>query len=130
MDKRNSGVTLRTEDGCIRLNTGEWVKPRNEVHKLDINNNLVEFIVSDMFIVKMDADDYFKFSIWRHCLEFGHSDLNRGVVGMDDGLMHRSVPAMIMNTDASKRVGYRSKCKNAKFDLRKSNLYIKGQYKD
>ena len=126
MDKRNINIKLM-EDGRIRLNNNNYVNPKNKVYTLDVDDNLVEFLVSGMYIVKMDVDDYFKLSIWNNRLEFGHADISKGVVAMDDGFKHRSVPALIMNADENQRVGYRAKCNRARFDLRKSNLYIKGK---
>lgn len=126
MDKRNNGIELM-EDGSIRLNNGKLVTPCNEVYKLSIKENLVEILVSEIFHVKLDADDYFTYSLWNHCLEFGHMDINKGVVAMDTGYMHKSVPALIMHAEPGQKVGYRDKGRKTKFDLRKSNLYIKGK---
>lgn len=126
MDKRNNGIELM-DDGRIRLNNGKLATPFNKVYKLSIEENLVEILVSEIFHVKLDADDYFTYSLWNHCLEFGHLDINKGVVAMDTGYMHKSVPALIMHTKPGQRVGYRGKGRQARFDLRKSNLYIKGK---
>jgi hypothetical protein len=123
MDKQIKSIKL-LEDGRIRLKTGKVVKPCNKVYTLDIDNNLVEILVSRKFMTTIDADDYFENSFWAHTLEMGHADIRKGVVAFDNGFTHKSAAAQILHTEEGQKVGYRD---GNKFNLRKSNLYIKGK---
>ena len=123
MDKQINGIKL-LEDGRIRLKTGKIVEPCNEVYVLDVENNRTVLRVSRKFFVELDTDDYFEHTFWAHTLEMGHADIRKGVVAFDNGYTHRSVAAKIMGTTASQKVGYKD---GNKFNLRKSNLYIKGR---
>jgi hypothetical protein len=121
MDKQTKNIKL-LENGDIRLKTGRVVTPCNKVYTLDLNT--VELRASNKFVVAINTEDYFNYALWANCLEMGHADIRKGVVGIDTGYTHKSVAALIMHTDKDQKVGYKD---GNKFNLRKSNLYIKGE---
>ena len=121
MDKQIVNLKL-LDNGDICLKTKRVVTPYNKVYSLDANT--VEFRVSNKFVVTMNTEDYLNYAFWANCLEMGHADIRKGVVAVDTGYTHKSVAAMIMQTKDGQKVGYRD---GNKFNLTRSNLYIKGQ---
>jgi hypothetical protein len=121
MDKQISNIKLM-DNGDIRLKTRRTVTPCNKVYTLD--TNFVELRVSNKFVVTMNTEDYLNYALWANCLEMGHADISKGVVAVDTGFTHKSVAAMIMQTKKGQKVGYKD---GNKFNLVRSNLYIKGE---
>jgi hypothetical protein len=124
MDKQISNIKL-LDNGDIRLKTRRTVTPYNEV--LSLNTDCVRINISDKYVVTMDTEDYFNLVLWANRLEMGHADIRKGVVAVDTGYTHKSVPALIMQTKRGQRVSYRD---GNRFNLRKSNLYIIGEPDD
>lgn len=121
MDKQISNIELLS-NGDIRLKTRRVVTPCNRV--LNLNTNIAEILVSNKYFVTINTEDYFNCSLWANTVEMGHADIRRGVVAVDTGFTHKSVAAMIMQTKKGQKVGYRD---GNKFNLVRSNLYIKGE---
>lgn len=120
MDKKIENIAL-LEDGMLRLKTGRIVKPENEI--LRIKNGVIHFIMNRNRVCVIDIEDYFKWSLWAHRVTFSHLDTNVGVVAYDNGYEHRSLPALIMQTNPGQKVGY---VDGNHCNIRKENLFIKG----
>lgn len=121
MDRQIFNIKL-LGNGDIQFKTGRTETPYNRV--LSLNPKEVELIVNGKYLVTIDTDDYFNHSFWANRLDMEHADIRKGVVAVDTGFTHKSVPALIMRTRRGQKVGYRD---GNKFNLRKSNLYIKGE---
>ena len=121
MDRQIFNIKL-LGNGDIQFKTGRTETPYNRV--LSLNPKEVELIVNGKYLVTIDTDDYFNHSLWANRLDMEHADIRKGVVAVDTGFTHKSVPALIMRTRRGQKVGYRD---GNKFNLRKSNLYIKGE---
>lgn len=121
MDRQIFNIKL-LGNGDIQFKTGRTETPYNRV--LSLNPKEVELIVNGKYLVTIDTDDYFNHSLWANRLDMEHADIRKGVVAVDTGFTHKSVPALIMKTRRGQKVGYRD---GNKFNLRKSNLYIKGE---
>jgi hypothetical protein len=121
MDRQIFNIKL-LGNGDIQFKTGRTETPYNRV--LSLNPKEVELIVNGKYLVTIDTDDYFNHSLWANRLDMEHADIRKGVVAVDTGFTHKSVPALIMRTKRGQKVGYRD---GNKFNLRKSNLYIKGE---
>lgn len=121
MDRQIFNIKL-LGNGDIQFKTGRTETPYNRVLSLDPRE--VELVVNGKYLVTIDTDDYFNHSLWANRLDMEHADVRKGVVAVDTGFTHKSVPALIMKTKRGQRVGYRD---GNKFNLRKSNLYVKGE---
>lgn len=121
MDRQIFNIKL-LGNGDIQFKTGRTETPYNRV--LSLNPKEVELIVNGKYLVTIDTDDYFNHSLWANRLDMEHADIRKGVVAVDTGFTHKSVPALIVRTRRGQKVGYRD---GNKFNLRKSNLYIKGE---
>lgn len=121
MDKRNDGIT-KVSDYIIQLNDGRRETTRNRV--ITLNDDFVEIIVSKKYLVTIDTEYYCNNMLWANRLDMGHADIRKGVVSMQTGYAHLSVPAKIMNTQDGQKVSYKD---GNRFNLRKSNLYIRGK---
>ena len=120
MDKQINNIKLLST-GEIQFKTGRTEMPYNRV--VTINTDYVEVIASNKYLVTIDTEDYFNLALWANRLDMGHADIRKGVVSVDTGFTHKSVPALIMQTSQGQKVGYRD---GNRFNLRKNNLYIKG----
>lgn len=121
MDRQIFNIKL-LGNGDIRFKTGRTETPYNRV--LSLNPKEVELIVNGKYLVTIDTDDYFNHSLWANRLDMEHADIRKGVVAVDTGFTHKSVPALIMRTRRGQRVGYKD---GNRFNLRHSNLYIIGE---
>lgn len=121
MDRQIFNIKL-LGNGDIQFKTGRTETPYNRV--LSLNPKEVELVVNGKYLVTINTDDYFNHSLWANRLDMEHADIRKGVVAVDTGFTHKSVPALIMRTRRGQKVGYRD---GNKFNLRKSNLYIKGE---
>lgn len=121
MDRQIFNIKL-LDNGDIQFKTGRTETPYNRV--LSLNPKEVELIVNGKYLVTIDTEDYFNHALWANRLDMEHADIRKGVVAVDTGFTHKSVPALIMRTRRGQKVGYRD---GNKFNLRKSNLYIKGE---
>lgn len=124
MDKQTTNIKL-LPNGDIQFKTGRVETPRNKVYEL--NTDFVEIKVSNKYLVTIDTEDYFEHALWANRLDMGHADIRKGVVSVDNGFAHRSVPAVIMQTKPGQKVSYKD---GNRFNLRKSNLYILGDNKE
>ena len=120
MDKQINNIML-LENGDIRFKTGRVETPRNRV--ISLNTDCIEIILNDKYLATIDTEDYFNNSLWANNMRIEHADIRKGVVSMDTGFTHKSVPALIMQTTKGQKVSYRD---GNRFNLRKSNLYIVG----
>ena len=123
MDKQISNIKLLST-GEIQFKTGRTEMPYNRV--VTLNSDYVEIIVSNKYLVILDTEDYFNLTLWANRLDMGHADIRKGVISVDTGFTHKSVPALIMHTDKGQKVSYKD---DNRFNLRKSNLYIIGDHK-
>lgn len=121
MDKQIVNIKL-LDNGDIQFKTNRRETPYNRV--LTLNSNYVELVVNSKHLVSIDAEDYFNHALWANRLDMEHADIRKGVVAVDTGYTHKSVPALIMHTIPGQKVGYKD---GNRFNLRKNNLYIKGQ---
>ena len=120
MDKQISNIKL-LNNGDIQFKTGRVETPCNRV--VSLNSDCVEIILNGKYLTAIDTEDYFKYSLWANQLRIEHADIRRGVVSIDTGFTHKSVPALIMQTTKGQKVSYLD---NNRFNLRKNNLYIIG----
>lgn len=120
MDKQISNIKLLA-DGSIQFKTGKLVVPCNRV--IALTKQYVEVVVNSKYLTTFDTDSYFNNALWANRLTMDHADIRSGVVAVDTGFTHKSVPALIMQTKRGQKVGYLD---GNRFNLRKSNLYIKG----
>lgn len=120
MDKQIFNIKL-LKNGNIRFKTGRIEKPYNRV--LSLTSDCVELVINGKYIATIDTEDYFNYSFWANRLNMEHADIRRGVVAVDTGYTHKSVPALLMQTEKGQRVSYLD---GNRFNLRKSNLYIIG----
>ena len=121
MDKQIFNIKLLS-DGNIQFKTSKSATPCNRVITLD--KDYVEIVVNGKYLAKLDTEDYFNHALWANRLHMDHADIRSGVVAVDTGFTHKSVPALIMQTNRGQKVGY---IDGNRFNLRKSNLYIKGE---
>lgn len=121
MDKQTFNIKL-LPNGDIYFKTGRSETPYNRVVSLD--REYVELIINGKYLTTIDTDDYFNHALWANRLDMEHADPRKGVVAVDTGFTHKSVPALIMQTKRGQKVSYRD---SNRFNLRKSNLYIKGE---
>ena len=119
MDKQIINIKLLA-NGDIRLKN-RTETPYNRV--ITFTTEYVEIIVNGKYLTTIDTDDYCNYSLWANRLDMEHADIRRGVIAVDTGYTHKSVPALIMQTKPGQKVGYKD---GNRFNLRKSNLYIKG----
>lgn len=119
MDKQIINIKLLA-NGDIRLKN-RTETPYNRV--ITLTPEYVEIIVNGKYLATIDTEDYCNYSFWANRLDMEHADIRKGVIAVDTGYMHKSVPALIMQTKQGQKVGYRD---GNRFNLRKSNLYIKG----
>lgn len=124
MDKQIINIKL-LPSGDIQLKTGRIETPYNRV--LTLTAEYAEILVNGIYLTTIDTEDYFNHALWANRLNMEHADIRKGVVAVDTGFTHKSVPALIMQTKPGQKVGYLD---NNKFNLRKSNLYIKGEHKE
>jgi hypothetical protein len=124
MDKQICNIKLMN-NGDIQLKTNRKETPHNRV--ISMNATSVELIVNGTYLTCIDTEDYLNHSLWATTLTMEHADVRRGVVAIDTGYTHKSVPALIMGTKKGQRVSYRD---GNHFNLRKSNLYIVGESKE
>ena len=120
MDKQISNIKLLA-DGNIQFKTRKIATPCNRV--ITLTEDVVELIANGKYLVQLDAEEYFNHAFWANRLHMDHMDINSGVIAVDTGFTHKSVPALIMQTKRGQKVSYRD---GNRFNLRKSNLYIKG----
>lgn len=120
MDKQRENITF-FDDGTIRLKTGRRVPTENEVIRYKDGLIWVQLAKRRVFVI--DAEDYFRLSLWAHPIYFSHANVNVGAPAYDNGYEHRAIPALIMNTLPGQKVGYRD---GNHLNLSKDNLYIKG----
>jgi hypothetical protein len=121
MDKQIVNIKL-LPNGDVRDKTGRVTTPRNRV--ISLNTEYVELIINGKYLTTIDTEDYLNYSLRSNRMWMEHADIRKGVVAVDTGYTHKSVPALIMGTTRGQRVGYRD---GNHFNLRKSNLYIKGK---
>ena len=126
MKTKENAITLQ-ENGDIKFGTKRIETPANTV--TSINKGVITFLINnDKAEVSMDLADYCGQVAWANRIVFDHGFIpgespRIGVVAFDNGWEHKSLPAAIMQTHTGQRVGYRD---GNKFNLRRSNLYIKG----
>ena len=120
MDKQTENIVF-FDDSKLRLKTGRIVETENEV--VGYKNGVVYVKLNRNIICSVNAEDYFRYSLWAHRICFSHADANVGVVAYDNGYDHRSLPALIMQTEPGQKVGYRN---GNHCDICRENLYIKG----
>ena len=120
MDKQIINIRL-LDNGDIQLKN-RIETPYNRV--ITLNAEYVEIVVNGKYLTTIDTDDYCNYSLWANRLGMEHADIRRGVIAVDTGYTHKSVPALIMQTKPGQRVSYRD---GNRFNLRKSNLYIIGE---
>jgi hypothetical protein len=120
MDKQIFNIKLLS-NGDIKFKTGRIETPCNRV--ISLNANTVEVIINRKYLATIDTSDYFNHALWANRLDMEHADVRRGVVAVDTGFTHKSVPALIMQTKRGQKVSYLD---GNRFNLRKSNLYIRG----
>ncbi len=120
MDKQIMNIKL-LNNGDIQLKN-RTETPYNRV--ITLTAERVEIVVNGKYLTTIDTDDYCNYSLWANRLDMEHADIRRGVIAVDTGYTHKSVPALIMQTKRGQRVGYHD---GNRFNLRKSNLYIKGE---
>ena len=121
MDKQIINIKL-LDNGDIQFKTSRKETPYNRV--ISLNADAVELIVNGKYLTTIDTEDYFNYALWSNPLHMEHADVRRGVVAVENGYSHKSVPALIMQTKPGQKVGYRD---GNRFNLRKENLYIKGE---
>jgi hypothetical protein len=124
MDKQTINIKL-FDNGDIQFKTGRTETPYNRV--ISLNVDYVELIVNNKHLVTIDTDDYFKFALWANPIHMEHADIRKGVIAVENGFSHKSVPALIMQAKPGQKVGYLD---NNRFNLKKSNLFIKGSFKE
>lgn len=124
MDKQIFNIKL-LDNGDIQFKTGRAETPYNRV--LSLTSEYVELVVNSKYITTIDTENYFNHALWANRLDMEHADIRRGVVAVDTGYTHKSVPALIMQTKRGQRVSYRD---GNRFNLRKNNLYIIGEPDD
>lgn len=120
MDKQIINIKLLA-NGDIQFKTSRKETPYNRV--ITLNAEYVEAVVNEGLIVTFDTEDYFKYALWANPLHMDHSDIRRGVIAVENGYTHKSVAALIMQTERGQRVSYRD---GNRRNLKKSNLYIVG----
>lgn len=120
MDKQIINIKL-FNNGDIQFKTGRTETPHNRV--ISLNADYVELVVNSKYLITIDTEDYFKYALWANPIHMEHADIRRGVIAVENGFSHKSVPALVMQTKPGQKVGYLD---NNRFNLRKSNLYIKG----
>lgn len=121
MDRQIFNIKL-LGNGDIQFKTGRTETPYNRVVSLDVHK--VELVVNGKYLTTIDTKEYFNHALWANRLTMEHADIRKGVVAVDTGFTHKSVPALIMQTKPGQRVGYRD---GNRFNLRHSNLYIIGE---
>lgn len=121
MDKQICNIKL-LNTGDIQLKTNRKETPRNRVISMDTSS--VELVVNGYYLTHIDTEDYLNHSLWANTMTMEHADIRKGVIAIDTGYTHKSVAALIMGTTKGQKVGYRD---GNHLNLRKSNLYIKGQ---
>lgn len=121
MDKQIINIKL-LDNGDIQFKTNRKETPYNRVISLDAD--YVELVVNGKHLAYLDTEDYFKYALWANPLAMEHGDIRKGVVAVENGYSHKSVAALIMQTKPGQTVGYAD---NNRFNLRKSNLYIRGR---
>jgi hypothetical protein len=124
MDKQIFNIKL-LENGDIQFKDGRTETPYNRV--ISINTEYVELVANHKYLVTIDTEEYFNHSLWAGRPSMDHADIRKGVIAIDTGYAHKSVPALIMGTKKGQRVSYRD---GNRFNLRKSNLYIIGEPDD
>ena len=121
MDKQTINIKL-LDNGDIQFKTCRTETPYNRV--LTLTPEYVEVLVNGKYLTTIDTEDYFKYALWANPLRMEHGDIRKGVVAVENGYSHKSVPALIMQTNDGQRVSYKD---GNRFNLRKSNLYIIGE---
>jgi hypothetical protein len=121
MDKQVVNIKL-LDNGDIQFKTNRKETPYNRV--ISLNAEYVELVVNGKHLTYLDTEDYFKYALWANPLVMDHEDIRSGVVAVDNGYTHKSVAALIMQTKPGQKVSY---IDNNRFNLRKSNLYIRGR---
>lgn len=121
MDKQIINIKL-LDNGDIQFKTGRTETPYNRV--LTLTPEFVEVLVNGKYLTTVDTEDYFKYALWANPLRMEHGDIRRGVVAVENGYSHKSVPALVMQTIDKQRVSYKD---GNRFNLRKTNLYIIGE---
>jgi hypothetical protein len=124
MDKQITNIKL-LNNGDIQFKTGRVETPYDRV--ISINADYTEIIINKKYLTAIDTEDYFKYALWANQLRIEHADIRRGVVSIDTGFTHKSVPALIMQTTKGQKVRYKD---GNRFNLRKSNLYVVGGAND
>lgn len=124
MDKQVINIKL-LENGDIQFKTRRAETPYNRV--ISLNADYVELIVNNKHLTTIDTEDYFKYALWANPLRMEHGDIRRGVVAVENGYSHKSVPALVMQTRDGQTVRYKD---GNRFNLRKNNLYIIGEPDD
>lgn len=124
MDKQIFNIKL-LDNGKIQFKDGRIETPYNRViWVISLNVDYVELVANHKYIVTIDTEEYFNHALWANRLDMEHANIRKGVIAVDTGYTHKSVPALIMRTNKGQRVSYRD---GNRFNLRKSNLYIIGQ---
>lgn len=124
MDKQIINIKLLS-NGDIQFKTGRVETPHDRV--ISLNSDQVEIIINNKYLTTIDTEDYFKYALWANQMRIEHADIRQGVVSIDTGFTHKSVPALIMQTSKGQKVSYKD---GNRFNLRKSNLYIRGKQND
>ena len=124
MDKQIINIKL-LPTGDIQLKTGRVETPCNRVFTL--NTEYVEILINGRYLTTIDTEDYFNHALWANRLTMEHADIRKGVVAVDTGFTHKSVPALIMRTKPGQKVRYKD---GNRFNLRKTNLYIAGEFEE
>ena len=121
MDRQIFNIKL-LDNGDIQFKTGRSETPYNRV--VSLNSEKVELIVNGKYLTTIDTEDYFNYALWANRLVMDHADIRKGVIAVDTGFTHKSVPALIRQICRGQRVGYLD---GNRFNLSRSNLYITGK---
>ena len=112
----------RLENGDIMLKTRQVVTPNKYNPVIELTDDYVKFIANDKYVIYMDTEDYFNWTLWAKYMWFDHSKIEAGTLTVDTGYTHKSVASLVMQTQKGQRVYYRD---GNKFNLRKSNLFVR-----
>ena len=115
MDKQIINIKL-LNNGDIQFKTGRTETPYNRV--IALNPDYVELIFNDKHLTTIDTEDYFKYALWANPLQMELADIRRGVVAVENGYSHKSIPALVMRTKPGQKARQNPAAKTEKRKVR------------